>query len=203
MIFKRSIINNNYKTTKLIINAIQNRISITKTSSASLAAAPPSTQPASIATFTKRSSPIEPLLQQIRKYRINTVPSILQQSKIQPMQIKITPLSFEDITNISRASEIVRDILNELPNIIQPGVTTDVIDEFVHINHRTKCISRVLYIYISTNITISTNTNIYIICYKYTFYHFRLYGISKSCCTSVNEVVCHGIPDLRPLKMVI
>jgi methionyl aminopeptidase len=25
-------------------------------------------------------------------------------------------------------------------------------------------------------------------------------GFPKSCCTSVNEVVCHGIPDLRPLE---
>lgn len=26
------------------------------------------------------------------------------------------------------------------------------------------------------------------------------YGFPKSCCTSVNEVICHGIPDLRPLQ---
>ena len=139
MIFKRSIINDNYKTTKLIINAIQNRgISITKTSSASSAAPPPPplTQPASHSQHSiKRSSPIEPFpTTPIRKVpeSIPKPPSILQQPKIQPMQIKITPLSFEDITNISRASEIVRDILNELPNIIQPGITTDAIDEFVH-----------------------------------------------------------------------
>ena len=144
MIFKRSIINNNYKTTKVIINVIQNRgISITKTSSASSAAAaaappppPPLTQPASHSQHSiKRSLPIEPFpTTPIRKVpeSIPKPPSILQQSKIQPMQIKITPLSFEDITNISRASEIVRDILNELPNIIQPGITTDAIDEFVH-----------------------------------------------------------------------
>jgi methionyl aminopeptidase len=25
------------------------------------------------------------------------------------------------------------------------------------------------------------------------------YGFPKSCCTSVNEVICHGIPDQRPL----
>ena len=24
-------------------------------------------------------------------------------------------------------------------------------------------------------------------------------GFPKSCCTSVNEVICHGIPDARPL----
>ena len=26
------------------------------------------------------------------------------------------------------------------------------------------------------------------------------YGFPKSCCTSINEVICHGIPDLRPLE---
>ena len=41
-------------------------------------------------------------------------------------------MPLEDIKNIARASEIVRDILNELPAIIKPGVTTDAIDEFVH-----------------------------------------------------------------------
>ena len=25
-------------------------------------------------------------------------------------------------------------------------------------------------------------------------------GFPKSCCTSVNEVICHGIPDARPLE---
>lgn len=26
------------------------------------------------------------------------------------------------------------------------------------------------------------------------------YNFPKSCCTSVNEVICHGIPDRRPLQ---
>lgn len=25
------------------------------------------------------------------------------------------------------------------------------------------------------------------------------HGFPKSCCTSINEVICHGIPDTRPL----
>ena len=37
--------------------------------------------------------------------------------------------------------------------------------------------------------------------YKYTYIACLGYmGFPKSCCTSVNEVVCHGIPDLRPLE---
>jgi len=26
------------------------------------------------------------------------------------------------------------------------------------------------------------------------------YNFPRSCCTSINEVICHGIPDLRPLE---
>lgn len=26
------------------------------------------------------------------------------------------------------------------------------------------------------------------------------HGFPKSCCTSINEVICHGIPDMRPLQ---
>lgn len=26
------------------------------------------------------------------------------------------------------------------------------------------------------------------------------YNFPRSCCTSVNEIICHGIPDLRPLQ---
>lgn len=26
------------------------------------------------------------------------------------------------------------------------------------------------------------------------------YNFPRSCCTSVNEIICHGIPDLRPLE---
>ncbi len=55
----------------------------------------------------------------------------------------------------------------------QPGVTTDDLDRVVHeflIGHRA---------YPST------------LGYR---------GFPKSCCTSVNEVICHGIPDARPLE---
>ena len=56
---------------------------------------------------------------------------------------------------------------------IAPGVTTDAIDRVVHdylIDHGA---------YPST------------LGYR---------GFPKSCCTSVNEVICHGIPDARPLE---
>lgn len=28
------------------------------------------------------------------------------------------------------------------------------------------------------------------------------HNFPNSCCTSVNEVICHGIPDLRPLEVL-
>ena len=56
--------------------------------------------------------------------------------------------------------------------VVAPGVTTDAVDAAVHeflVDHRA---------YPST------------LGYR---------GFPKSCCTSVNEVICHGIPDARPL----
>lgn len=56
--------------------------------------------------------------------------------------------------------------------IQQPGVTTEEIDEFVHEQ------------------TIASNAYPSPLLYC---------GFPKSVCTSVNNVVCHGIPDDRPL----
>lgn len=56
------------------------------------------------------------------------------------------------------------------------GVTTDEIDRIVH----EACIERECY---------PSPLN----------YH----NFPKSCCTSVNEVICHGIPDLRPLQVCV
>lgn len=56
---------------------------------------------------------------------------------------------------------------------VRVGVTTEEIDKIVH----AACIERDSY---------PSPLN----------YH----GFPKSCCTSVNEVICHGIPDARPLQ---
>ena len=66
-----------------------------------------------------------------------------------------------------------REILDAAHRIVKPGVTTDEIDRVVH---------------------------------EYTVEHgaypapLHYFNFPKSVCTSVNEVVCHGIPDLRELK---
>ncbi|TKY63694.1 Methionine aminopeptidase 1A [Spatholobus suberectus] len=68
---------------------------------------------------------------------------------------------------------IAREVLDAAARIIQPGVTTDEIDRVVH------------------EATIAAGG------YPSPLnYHF----FPKSCCTSVNEVICHGIPDARKLE---
>ncbi len=56
--------------------------------------------------------------------------------------------------------------------VIAPGVTTDEIDEVVH------------------DFIVANDAYPSTLGYR---------GFPKSCCTSVNEVICHGIPDARPL----
>uniref|UniRef100_A0A8C6AY90 Peptidase M24 domain-containing protein n=1 Tax=Monodon monoceros TaxID=40151 RepID=A0A8C6AY90_MONMO len=57
--------------------------------------------------------------------------------------------------------------------VIKPGVATEEIDHVVHL----ACIARN--------------------CYPSPL---NYYNFPKSCCTSVNKVVCHGIPDRWPLQ---
>lgn len=57
--------------------------------------------------------------------------------------------------------------------MLAPGVTTDEIDEAIH------------------QFLIDNNAYPSTLGYR---------GFPKACCTSVNEVICHGIPDARPLE---
>ncbi|CAE7861800.1 metap1d, partial [Symbiodinium sp. KB8] len=66
-----------------------------------------------------------------------------------------------------------RDVLAFAGTLVKPGVTTDEIDRKVHF----ATLSRGIYPS------------------PFNYAHFP-----KSLCTSVNEVVCHGIPDNRPLE---
>ncbi|EEB13749.1 predicted protein [Pediculus humanus corporis] len=86
-------------------------------------------------------------------------------------QIKI--LNDEEIEGMKVACKLGREVLEEAAKIIKVGVTTDEIDKIVH----EACIERE--------------------CYPSPL---NYYQFPKSCCTSINEVICHGIPDLRPLQ---
>ena len=71
------------------------------------------------------------------------------------------------------AGAIAAGALDQLSELIKPGITTDEID-------------KVCYEYISDFKAYSAPL----------FYR----GFPKSCCTSVNHVVCHGIPSNKVLK---
>jgi len=57
--------------------------------------------------------------------------------------------------------------------MVKPGVTTEEIDKAVHD-------------FIMENDAYPSPLN--------------YYNFPRSCCTSVNEIICHGIPDTRPLE---
>ena len=86
---------------------------------------------------------------------------------------EITPQTPEDVERMKVAGRIAREVLDEAVKIVKPGLTTMEIDALVH----AETIKRNSY---------PSPLN----------YH----GFPKSCCTSINEVICHGIPDDTKLK---
>jgi len=79
----------------------------------------------------------------------------------------------EVVARLRRAGHIAREVLDEIGAAVAPGVTTDELDRISHEAH----VRRGVYP---------------------SPLHYR--GFPKSVCTSVNEVICHGIPDDRPLE---
>lgn len=79
----------------------------------------------------------------------------------------------DQIEKMRASGRLARKVLDLGGRAVKPGVTTDEIDQIVH------------------QATIDAGA------YPSPLnYH----GFPKSCCTSVNEVICHGIPDDRPLE---
>lgn len=79
----------------------------------------------------------------------------------------------EEIERLRRAGRRAADVLVHLAGLVRPGVTTDDIDAEAF----AECVRR--GIYPST---------------------LNYFDYPKSICTSVNEVICHGVPDSRPLR---
>ena len=79
----------------------------------------------------------------------------------------------EEIVKMRASGRCAREVLDLAGREVRPGITTDEIDRIVH----EATIARGAY---------PSPLN----------YH----NFPKSCCTSVNEVICHGIPDDRPLQ---
>ncbi len=89
------------------------------------------------------------------------------------MLAKIPIKTPEEILLMRAACRVTADILRDVETIIRAGVTTEQINSFVH--QRITAVGG----YPST-------------------LNYR--GFPKSCCTSVNDVICHGIPS--PLEVL-
>ncbi|EDO37168.1 predicted protein [Nematostella vectensis] len=98
------------------------------------------------------------------------IPEFEMKSK-QSTQIQC--LSAKEIEKMRETCKLAREVLDIGAKAVKVGATTDEIDRVVH----EACIERKCY---------PSPLN----------YH----GFPKSCCTSINEVICHGIPDKRPLE---
>ena len=81
---------------------------------------------------------------------------------------KIIIKSAAEVELLRSACQITKKILDDLQAFVAPGVTTDQINSFVH------------------NAMMEVGAKPATLNYR---------GFPKSCCTSVNEVVCHGIPS--------
>ena len=79
----------------------------------------------------------------------------------------------EEIEKMRKAGNAAAEILLEVGSHVAPGVTTDYLDGIVH------------------EATLEHGGYPSPLNYR---------GYPKSVCTSVNEVICHGIPDSRPLN---
>lgn len=88
--------------------------------------------------------------------------------KLKNLPWEVYPQAPEDIVRMRKAGRIAREVLDAAVRAVHAGMTTNDIDKIVH----EETIKRNAY---------PSPLN----------YH----GFPKSCCTSVNEIICHGIPD--------
>lgn len=78
-----------------------------------------------------------------------------------------------EILKIKKVCELSREVLDIACAAVRPGITTDELDRIVH--------------------DATVERNMYPSPLNY-------YNFPKSVCTSVNEIICHGIPDSRALE---
>lgn len=86
-------------------------------------------------------------------------------------QIKL--YSMDDFAGMRKAGALTAQCLDEVVGLLRPGLTTEEIDEFVY------------------DFALKNNALPATLGYR---------GYWKSSCTSVNHVVCHGIPGQKPLR---
>jgi methionyl aminopeptidase len=88
-----------------------------------------------------------------------------------PRHVKIH--SLEDFAGMRRAGKLAAEVLDYITPHVQPGVTTDALDRLCHE---------------------------YILAHGATPAPLNYRGFPKSICTSINHVVCHGIPGPKILE---
>lgn len=86
---------------------------------------------------------------------------------------KIIPLTKEEIVKMTAVCRLAARTLNHSKTYIKPGITTEELDQ-------------IIYDFTLTNGAVPSPLG----------YH----GYPKSICTSINNVVCHGVPDQTKLK---
>ena len=101
----------------------------------------------------------------------------------------ITILDAKQQDGMRKVCRLAREVLDIAAREVRPGVTTDHIDDVVH----KACVERKVRLgYIP-----SVNSVLNYQSYPSPLNYVRF---PKSVCTSVNEVICHGIPDQRKLE---
>ena len=103
-------------------------------------------------------------------YALDGLPKL---GKARGLPWEVTPQTPEDIARMRISGRIAREVLDTAVRFVKAGVTTQEIDALVH----AETIKRNSY---------PSPLN----------YH----GFPKSCCTSINEIICHGIPDPTVVK---
>jgi methionyl aminopeptidase len=97
----------------------------------------------------------------------------IPKSKSRGLPWEVFPQTAEDIERMRVSGRIAREVLDTAVRFVKAGVTTQEIDALVH----EETIRRNSY---------PSPLN----------YH----NFPKSCCTSINEIICHGIPDSTVVK---
>jgi methionyl aminopeptidase len=85
----------------------------------------------------------------------------------------VIPLTKEEIKKMEYNCRLAARTLNHVGKFVKPGITTDELDQIV------------------SDYTLANNANR--ACLGY-------HGYPKTICTSINQVVCHGLPDNTKLK---
>eukprot|EP00793_Prasinoderma_coloniale_P006335 PRCOL_00001165-RA len=96
-----------------------------------------------------------------------------EEEQASPYQRTPPILNAAQIEGMRAAGRLGREVLDAAHRAVRPGATTDEIDRVVH----EACVEAGAYPA-----------------------PLRYFDFPKSVCTSVNEVICHGIPDKRELK---